>query len=177
MIRNFIIRNNRLAETFDLYVLTVIFSNRDRRVDDIRDCHHDCFDFFFYFFFSCRQFINFCTGSCNFFLHFFCFFFFTLCHQCTDLFTDFVFICTQGFYFLLNISVFLIQSDNFVHHRQLPILKFIPDILLYHFRIFSSWNFLRIFSLTTSGFSRTNLISNIFSSLFQVTILVLYYNK
>jgi len=136
MIRNFIIRNNRLAETFDLYVLAVIFSNRDRRVDDIRDCHHDCFDFFFYFFFSCRQFINFCTGSCNFFLHFFCFFFFTLCHQCTDLFTDFVFICTQGFYFLLNISVFLIQSDDFIYHRDFLILEFFTNIFFNHIRIF-----------------------------------------
>ena len=136
MIRNFKIRNHRLTETFDLYVLAVVFSNRNRRIDDVRDCHHDRFDLFFYFFFSCRQFIDSCTGSCNFFLHFFCFFFFTLCHQRTDLFADFVFICTQGFYFLFNISVFLIQSDDFIYHRDFLILEFFTNIFFYHIRIF-----------------------------------------
>ena len=110
----------------------------------------------------CRQLsYDSCTGSFNFFLHFFCFFFFTLCHQRTDLFADFVFICTQGFYFLFNISVFLIQSDDFIYQSG-----FSDPGIYYEYSAF-----------TTSGFSLTNLISNIFSSLFQVTILVLYYNK
>ena len=51
-------------------------------------------------------------------------------------FADFVFICTQGFYFLFNISVFLIQSDDFIYHRDFLILEFFTNIFFYHIRIF-----------------------------------------
>ena len=41
MIRNLKIRNNRLAEFLDLYVLAVIFADRYARIDDVRNGHHD----------------------------------------------------------------------------------------------------------------------------------------
>ena len=41
MVRNLKLRNCRLSELFDLYILAVIFSNGDAWVNDIRDRHHD----------------------------------------------------------------------------------------------------------------------------------------
>ena len=42
-------------EAFDLYVFAVIFSDRQRRIDDVRDNHHVCFQFFFYFSFCVQK--------------------------------------------------------------------------------------------------------------------------
>ena len=52
VIRNFEIRNNRLTEFLDFYVLTVIFTDRYRRINDVRDNHHILQKLFLNLFFS-----------------------------------------------------------------------------------------------------------------------------
>ena len=108
MVWDFIIRNYRLAESLDFYVFAVIFSNRYGRIDNVWNNHHVFEKFFFYFFFSCRKFINSCTGCSNLFLNFFCFFAFSLSHQSTNLFGDFISFCSESFYFLFDFSIFFV---------------------------------------------------------------------
>ena len=86
VIRNFKIRNYRLSKTLEFYILTVIFSNRNRRIDNIRNGHHDFLDFFFNFFFFYRQLLDSSCAFTYFFLKNFCFFKFFLSHHCSDFF-------------------------------------------------------------------------------------------
>ena len=137
MIWNFVIRNNRLTKFFNFNVFAVIFTNRNRWIDDIRNNHHIFQKFFFYFFFSCRKFINTRTGCCNLFLYFFCFFAFALSHQCTDLFGNFISFSSESFDFLFDFSVFFVQRDYFINQFQFVVLEFVADVLFYDFRIFS----------------------------------------
>ena len=115
MIRNFEIRNNRLTEFLDLYVFAVIFTDRYRWINDVRDNHHVLEKFFFYFFFSCGKFLNASSGSSYLFLNFFCFFSLALSHKSTNLFGNFVSLCTKSFYFLFDLSVLFVQFQNFVY--------------------------------------------------------------
>ena len=137
VIRDFKIRYNRLAETLCFYVLAVIFSDRYGRIDDVRDDHHDLFDFFFYFFFSCGKSLDAGTVNCYLFLYFLSLFSLALTHQCADLFGDFVSLRAKCFYFLFDVTVFFIQLDDFINQLQFLILEFISDILFYNFRVFS----------------------------------------
>ena len=137
VIWNFIIRNNRLTKFLDFYVFTVIFTNRYRWINDVRDNHHVFEKFFFYFFFSCRKLINSCTRCSHLFLNLFCLFTFALTHQCADLFGNLVSLCSESFYFLLDLTVFFVQFDNLVYQFQFAVLEFVSDILFYNFRIFS----------------------------------------
>ena len=54
MIRNIKFRNHRISVFLDFYVFAVIFSDRNRRINDVWDRHHDLFNSCFYFFFFCR---------------------------------------------------------------------------------------------------------------------------
>ena len=90
VIRDLKIRNNRLSEFFNLNVFTIIFSNRYCRINDIRNYHHILQKLFFYFFFSCRKFINTCSGSSHLLFNFLCLFAFSLSHQSANLFGNFI---------------------------------------------------------------------------------------
>ena len=137
MIWNFKIRNYWFTEFFNFNIFTVVFTNRYRRINDVRDNHHIFKKLFFYFFFSCRKFINTCTGCSNLFLNFFCFITFSLCHQRTDLFGSFISFCSQSFNFLFDLSVFFVQFNNLINQFQFIVLEFVSDILFNDFRIFS----------------------------------------
>ena len=137
MIWHFKIRNNRFTKLLDFYVLAVIFTDRYRWINDIRNYHHIFEKFFLYLFFSCGKFFNTGSGSSYLFLYFFSFFFLSLCHQCTDLFGNFISLCTKSFYFLFDLAVFLIQLQNLVNQLQFAVLEFIADVLLYNFRVLS----------------------------------------
>ena len=90
MIRNFKIRNYRLTVSLYLYVLSIILSNRNARINDVRNGHHDLGYFLIQFFFFYRQFFQFFGISCNLFFYRFCLFLFALTHQSTNLFGNFV---------------------------------------------------------------------------------------
>ena len=61
MVWNLEIRNKRLTEFFNFYILTVIFSDWYRRIDDVRNDHHILFQFLFYFFFFFGKFFDSCS--------------------------------------------------------------------------------------------------------------------
>ena len=115
VIWNFKIRNNRLTKALQFHIFTVIFSNRNRWINDIRNYHHIFEKFFLYLFLSCGKFFNTGSGSSYLFLYFFSFFFLSLCHQCTDLFGNFISLCTKSFYFLFDFAILFVQFQNFIH--------------------------------------------------------------
>ena len=51
MIRNFKVWHHRLAVLLYFYIFTVVFTDRNRRIDDIWNTHHDLLDLFFYLLF------------------------------------------------------------------------------------------------------------------------------
>ena len=136
MIRNFKIRHNRLTISLNLHIFTVIFSNRHTRVNDIGNRHHDFFDFCCQFSLFFLQFSKTLGSLCHFCFQSFCFFFFSLSHQPTNIFGYFLSFCTQFICFLLSLTALFIQLNHFVHKRNFPVLKFIFDILFYNIGIF-----------------------------------------
>ena len=137
MIRNFKIRNNRLTKFLNLYVLAVVFTDRYRRIDDVRDYHHIFQKLFLNLFFSLRKFLNTSSRCSNLFFDLFCLFSFSLAHKSTDLFGDLVSLSTESLNLLLNLSVFFIKFENLVNQLQFAVLELIADILLYNLRILS----------------------------------------
>ena len=90
VIWNFKIRNNRLSEFFNLNIFAVVFSNRYCWINDIRNYHHIFQKFLFYFFFSCRKFINTRSGSSHLLFNFLCLFALSLSHQSANLLGNFI---------------------------------------------------------------------------------------
>ena len=136
MIGNLKIRNSRLAVFLNLHIFTVILSDRNTRINDVRNGHHDLRYLFVQLLFLCRKLFQTCRICSDLFFHFFCFLFFALSHQSADLFGKFVSSCTKLICFLLRSPSLCIQTDHLIHQRQLLILKFIFDILLYKIGIF-----------------------------------------
>ena len=114
VVRDLEIRDNRLAEALDFDVLRIVFSDRDRRVDDVRDEHHLMQQFFLDLLLFCRQFIDAALVLGDFRLHGLGFFLLSLRHQCADLFRDLIMICSAVLNFDLDLAVLLIQCDDFV---------------------------------------------------------------
>ena len=133
MIRNFEIRNNRLAISLNLYVLGIVFTDRNRRIDNVGDGHHDFQDSCLQLFFLCFQLRKSLCICIDLFLHRHGFFFLTLAHQ----FGNLISVGAQIICFFLCSSALCIQLDYFIYQRKLFILEFFPDIFFYHFRIFS----------------------------------------
>ena len=136
MIRDFKIRNHRLTISLDFHILAVVFSNRNRRINNIGNHHHILQDFFLQLSLFLFQFLQaLCTGG-HLSLFGFRFFLLSCFHEDADFFGNFISVGTKIICFLLGLSAFLIQSDYFIYQRQLFILEFLSDIFLYRFRIF-----------------------------------------
>lgn len=58
MVGNLKIRNHRITVTLHLHILAVVAANRNRRIDDIGNLHHNCLDSFLDLFFPLGQFID-----------------------------------------------------------------------------------------------------------------------
>ena len=117
VIRDLKIRNNRLAVFSHFYIFRIIFTNRNTRINDIRNYHHDLGYFLIQLFFFYRKLFQ--TGSVfsYFFLNVLCLIFFTLRHQRTDLFRNFIFLSAKCICFLLSCSSLCIQFNYFVYQR------------------------------------------------------------
>ena len=86
MIRDFEIRDKRLSETLKLDIFGIVLTDRDRRINDIRDYHHILLDDFEGLLLNL---IKLCQALCirgNLFLQGHCLFFLSLGHHCADLF-------------------------------------------------------------------------------------------
>ena len=138
MIWDLIIRNERIAKPLYFNVFTIIFTNRNRWVDHLRDDHHLFFEFCFYFFFAGRQLIDPGIVPGDFCFYFFCFIFKALPHELSDFLGNLVFICSECFHFRFDVSVFSIQSDHGINQRELLILILLPDIFFYSFCVLTN---------------------------------------
>ena len=138
MVRDLIIRNERLAEPFDFHILAVILADRNRRVDHLRNDHHFFFELCLHFSFPGRELIDPGIVSGDLFFHLFGFLFKALSHEFSDFLGNFVFIGSQRFHFRLDVSVFSVQSDHFVNQWELLVLIFLSDILFYCFRVLTN---------------------------------------
>ena len=137
MIGDLKIRHHRITEFLDLHIFTVILTNRNRRIDNIGDHHHDLLDLLFHFVFFCSKGIHAVCLSRNLLFDLFCFFFLSLSHHGTDLLGQFVSVGTKSLYFVFDLTVLLIQLHHFIYKSQFFILKLIFDILFYNIRILS----------------------------------------
>ena len=137
MIRNLKIRNHRIPIFLNLHILTVIFSNGNTRINDIRNRHHNLCYFFIQLFFLCGQLLQAGSICSHFLFYFFCFIFLALPHQCTNLLGKLIPLRPKLICLLLCCSSVRIQSDHLIHQRKLFFLKFILYILLYNISIFS----------------------------------------
>ena len=86
MIRYLKIRNKRLTELFDFYILTVILTYRYARIDNVRNGHHILFDLLFKLCFNRLKFCKLLSKACYRCLYLLGLFFLALRHKCTDFF-------------------------------------------------------------------------------------------
>ena len=97
MVWNFKIRDNWFPVFLDFHIAAVVFSNRHRRIYDIRNSHHILFQLLFHFFFFYgKSFYPVCIFS-NLTFQLFCFFLFSLRHQTADLLGNLVLFCAERF--------------------------------------------------------------------------------
>ena len=137
MIRNLKIGNHRLTKLLDLHIAGIIRTDRNRRVNDIRDHHH----------ILCHLLgilllllLKLCQTLCEFgylCLDCFCLLLFALLHQSANLLGQLISLGTQVIRLLLCCTGFCIQLDHFIDERQLFILKFLFDIFFYHIGVFT----------------------------------------
>ena len=80
MVGNFKIRYYRFTIFLYFHIFTIIFTNRNRWINNIRNNHHILLDLIPKFTFLCFQIRKTCSISCHFCFLCFCFFSFTLSH-------------------------------------------------------------------------------------------------
>ena len=90
VIRNFEIGNEGLAELLDLYILGIVFTDRNGRIDDVRDNEHDLSDLFFELCLLLGKSFELVSHVSDLLLNDFGFFLFALCHESADLLADLV---------------------------------------------------------------------------------------
>ena len=148
MVRNLKIRHFRLAEALHFHVAAVVRTDRDRRIDDIRNLQHDGMNFFRQFLFLLLQLrkpllfgAHFCHVCVNFCLNGGFFLFrglFEFAEKGPVRLAQAVFLCTQVAGLADGSTVFRIQLQHFIHKRQLCVLKFLSDVFLHYIRIVSN---------------------------------------
>ncbi len=136
MVRNFKDWHRRLPELFNLDITAVVLSNRNGRVDDVWNRHHDSGDFFRKLLFLLLQLGKAGCICCNLRLNLLRLFLLSLCHQRANLLGNLIFICTQGVCLCLRSAGFCIQLNHFIHKCKLVFLEFLFNIFLYCIRIF-----------------------------------------
>ena len=137
MVGNFIIGDNRLAELLYLHVFAVVLTNRYRRIDNLRNGHHNCLELFFKL---TLDFFQFCqtSGVCgNLLLCFLCLVLFALSHQCANLLRNLVSRCAKLVGFLYSGAERSVKLDCLVNEGKLVLLEFVSHILPNDFGIFS----------------------------------------
>ena len=137
VVRNFKIRNNRFAKLLNLNILTVILANRNTWINNIRNDHHTLINLLCNLCLFCRQFIQLIRIFCHLSFHRLGLFLFALSHKSTNHLGILLAKCPQIIRSLLCLPALLIQFNDLIYHRQLTVLKFILNILLYYIRIFS----------------------------------------
>ena len=137
VVRNFKIRNLRLTESLNFYILAVIFSDRDGRIDDIGNDHHSLPDFLVHNLLTVFKLGNSLSRISNLCLDCHCFILFPLTHQLSDFLGNLIALSLKCFLLLKKFSSLFIKLDDFINHRKFSVLEFVADVLFYYFWIFS----------------------------------------
>jgi hypothetical protein len=130
MIRYLKIGNGRFAETLNLHVLTVVLSDWNGIVNDIRDYHHPFFDLGVELFLQLLQFNKLPGNLGNSLLVVFRFLFPAFGHQISYFLADGIPLASQVVAFELGIPVFFVHFYNFIDKYQLLILELLFDVFL-----------------------------------------------
>ena len=137
VIWNLEIRNNRLTKLLNLYVATIVFSDRNGRINDVRDSHHNLGNLFRQFLLLCLKLRQTGCVCSNLSLDSLSLFLLALCHQSTDLLGDLVLVCTKLISLCLCGTCLCIQLNHFINERKLVILELLLDVLLNNLRVLS----------------------------------------
>ena len=135
VIWDLIIRNNRLAEFFNLYVLAVVLAYRNAWVDYVRDNEHSLTYLSFKVFFLFSHSVKLSTDSGNLSLYFLSFVLLTLSHKTAYLLAHYLSFISQLVSFCLSCSVFLVKLSYLVNKNELFVLKLLFDVFLDKLRI------------------------------------------
>ena len=135
VIGNLKIRNNRLTVTGNLHVLGIILTDRNRRIDDIRNGHHQLQNTLGQLLLLLRKLLQSLSISSNFLLHCLSLLALALSHQLTDLLGQLIAGSLQIVSSLLSLTTLCIQLDHLVYHGQLVVLEFLLNILFNNIRI------------------------------------------
>ncbi len=135
VIRDLIIRNNGIAESFDLDILTVIFSYRDTVIDDLGNDHHAFADLFFQSSFALFQCFELFGDGCNLFLYFLSFLSLSLSHESADLLAYLVALASEFVAARAGISELPVEVKDLIDQNQLLVLEFLSYVLLNKFGV------------------------------------------
>ena len=137
MVRDLKIRNYRLAEPLDLDIFGIVLTDRNRRIDHLRDDHHYLCNLFFQLGLLSFQSSKLLGISLYLSLYLLSLVLFALFHKSTDLLGQCIPCCLQVVSLALGLASFLVESYYLVNKRKLIVLEFLFDVFLYRIRVFS----------------------------------------
>ena len=135
MVGDLIIRHNRITKFFQLHIFRIVFADRDRGVDDVRNDHHAALDLLREGLFIRLELLHLVRHCLDLGLDLFGLFLLALGHQAADLLGLLVAHRAQLVAAGLGCAELGVKVDDLVHERQLLILKFLLDVLLDCFRV------------------------------------------
>ena len=131
VVGHFKVRNYRLAEALELYVLAVVLADRHVVADYLRYHHHSLLDLAIKLDFLSRKRFEVCAVLLYLCLYLLGFFLLALSHQSADFLAHLVALRSQLVRACLSLAVLFVHSDNFVYQYQLFVLKLFLDVFLY----------------------------------------------
>ena len=130
MIRDFIIRNDRVAKALKLDVLGVVLADRDRGVDDIRNDHHAAADFLLILLLVRLELLHLVRHGLDLGLDLFGLILQALGHQAADLLGLLVALGAQLVAAGLGRAELGVKVDDLIDQRQLFVLELLLDVFL-----------------------------------------------
>ena len=138
VIRNLKVRNDRFAESFDFNVLAVIFSDRNGRINDIRNQHHPLPDLTFQLGFAYFEVLKLYFEVLDLLLCGFSLVLLALTVQFADFLGNAVTVSAECACAGLCVAELLVECRNFIDQHQFLVLELLLDVLFDEIRIFSN---------------------------------------
>ncbi len=115
MIWNFEVRHYRFTEALNFNILRIIFSNRNRRINDVRNHHHSLLDFILKLFLALFQILEFLLKILYLLLGCFSLVLLAFSHQKSDFLGDPIAVAAKCIAFCLCITELLVEFSNFIN--------------------------------------------------------------
>ena len=135
VIRDLVIRNDRLTKALDLDILAVVLADRHRCINDLRDALHDVIELCaqlvhdgFLFLHGDGIFLDLCLDRLSLIL-------FAGLHENRNLCRELIALCAEILRDMLCLKDLCIQLRRFINERKLVILKLLFDIFLDSFLV------------------------------------------